>query len=393
VIVVGGVYRERCVDQNIDAIFGSGGRSATALASTGTPVELHTFVPEDQRQIISDALEPAGITIVSTVSPELLQFRYLHSLSKPSISPWPVPSAFHEVQANGQNALVFGFLEGGATVTASRAVVDPQGAPPSIVLGRVNAASKALILNAQELQASTKGELEEVGAAALSAEFALKVIVVKDGPIGARVYENGILTGRVPPYRTSRVYKIGSGDMFSAGFFYAWIQLGMSPLAAADYASRSAARYCETRSPRLLAPENLTDMTPLVGSPCGSVYIASPFFTLGDLWLVEEAADALARVGTRPFSPFHEIGVGPDQKVALADLEALKKSSAVLAIVSGADPGTLFEVGFATSIGIPVVALAQNVSPSDGTMLAGTGALLTNDFATAVYFASWATRR
>jgi nucleoside 2-deoxyribosyltransferase len=93
-----------------------------------------------------------------------------------------------------------------------------------------------------------------------------------------------------------------------------------------------------------------------------------------------------------PFSPFHEIGIGDAAAIATADLEALRNATAVLAIISGGDPGTLFEVGFAVSLGIPVVAISQNGRPADDTMLVGTGCLVTSDFTTGIYAAAWATR-
>jgi nucleoside 2-deoxyribosyltransferase len=62
----------------------------------------------------------------------------------------------------------------------------------------------------------------------------------------------------------------------------------------------------------------------------------------------------------------------------------------MLAILDGCDSGTLFEVGYAVKEGIPVIALAQNLRASDTTMLAGsTQCHIVNDFATAVYHATW----
>jgi len=60
-----------------------------------------------------------------------------------------------------------------------------------------------------------------------------------------------------------------------------------------------------------------------------------------------------------------------------------------LAVVNGLDAGTLFEIGYAKSLGKKVVAFAQNVNSSDLTMLIGTDCEITSDFSTAVYKASW----
>lgn len=53
------------------------------------------------------------------------------------------------------------------------------------------------------------------------------------------------------------------------------------------------------------------------------------------------------------------------------------------------DPGTVFEVGYAVKLGIPVVGLAQNVRPEDLKMMEGTGCAIHSDFASAVYRAIW----
>lgn len=392
-IVVGGVYQELCVDAGISDTFGSGGRAATALASQGGEVSLHTFVHCAAEAVVRDALEPAGIVLETLPAEAAVAFRYLHSLAKPTITPWPVPSAKAQIGVEGQSILLFGMIEGSAKVTGEVVVFDPQGSDPHhFVLSGSTATRLAVVLNVHELRRATNKDDEIDAAEHLTDEMHAEVLVVKAGAVGARVYVGGKLIGTVPPYRTERVYKIGSGDMFSAAFFYGWAKLGLDPLEAADYGSRSAARYCNTRSPTLLVPSALEAMQPLDGVPVGSIYIASPFFSLGDLWLVEETARAIEEVGGKPFSPFHEIGMGSPKHVAVADLEALKASSAVLAIASGSDPGTMFEVGYAVSIGVPVVVLAQNDRPADMTMPVGVGCAVTDDFATAVYLASWATR-
>ncbi|MBJ7486515.1 PfkB family carbohydrate kinase [Brevundimonas sp.] len=392
-VVVGGVYQEICVDAGVDEIFGSAGRAAIALASQGEPVVLHTYLFAGDAEAAGLALEPGGVTIRNVDRAERITFRYLHSLAKPTVSPWPVTQEALGLEVQAEQILIFGMLEGRAKVEADLVVFDPQGSDPKIFLGSDNKIGRlALVLNSHELRRLSDGGDELQSVQALSASTGAEIVIVKAGAIGARIYSHSTLQGSVPPYRTDRVYKIGSGDMFSAAFFQGWAKLGLGALEAADYASRSTARYCDTRSPSLLAPDKLSYLQPLTGEPQGQVYIASPFFSLADLWLVEEAARALWEVGSKPFSPFHEIGLGKPHSVAAADLEALKNSTAVLAIASGGDPGTLFEIGYAVSLGIPVVALSQNGRPADMTMLEGTGCQVSNDFASAIYQASWATR-
>ena len=42
----------------------------------------------------------------------------------------------------------------------------------------------------------------------------------------------------------------------------------------------------------------------------GKVYLAGPFFSMGQRWLVDEARRCLGELGMDVFSPFHDIGPG-----------------------------------------------------------------------------------
>lgn len=388
-IVVGGVYRERCVTPNVYEIFGSGGRAAAAIASAGGPVELHFYCPDDDRESVSASLEGAGVRLAPTSSPSSISFRYLHPLARPIFEPAHIVQSV-PINVAGDKVLRFGMMEGDAIVDAEMAVYDPQSPSPVSFTANGSAAKRlALILNAAEVSATLPGRTESEAVAHLVASDGACVVVVKDGAVGARVYEGNHLS-LVPPYKTSSVYKIGSGDMFSAGFAHAWMNLGMSAAAAADYASKSAAHYVQTRRTALMSPAELSSLAPVQWSADRQIYIAAPFFTTSDLWLVEEIWRSLTNVGAMPFSPYHDIGLGEPSVVAPADLRAIEHSSAILAVVSYGDPGTLFEVGYAVAKGIPVIALCENQRPPDLTMLVGTGCEVVSDLTTAVYRAAWA---
>lgn len=113
------------------------------------------------------------------------------------------------------------------------------------------------------------------------------------------------------------------------------------------------------------------------------------FFTTNELWLVDEARFALREMGFKVFSPIHEIGEGPPDIVAPADIFALENCKLVFALLNGLDPGTLFEVGYARALGIPVVGLAEAVDERPLTMLLGSGCAISDDFATSIYSACW----
>ena len=92
------------------------------------------------------------------------------------------------------------------------------------------------------------------------------------------------------------------------------------------------------------------------------------------------------------FSPLHDVGMGRAHDVAPKDIEGLKVSRAVLALVDGLDAGTLFEIGYARSLGRPVVVLAQSTPEEPLKMLTGTSCEVVADFVTALYRAAWAAR-
>ena len=121
----------------------------------------------------------------------------------------------------------------------------------------------------------------------------------------------------------------------------------------------------------------------------GREYLASPFFTLGQRWLIDETRRCLLELGLDVFSPVHEVGPGPAEVIAPADLVGLDESDVAFAILDGTDSGTLFEVGHARAKGKPVYALAQTVSEEDLKMVVGSGCHVFDDFVTALHHLAW----
>ena len=99
----------------------------------------------------------------------------------------------------------------------------------------------AIVLNAKEVLSLGGDESECASIRNIQAIDNPDVILVKAGTQGCRVYEFGKLVDTISPYMTEKVYKIGSGDVFSAAFFYHWAEKGESALDAANAASRCTA--------------------------------------------------------------------------------------------------------------------------------------------------------
>jgi nucleoside 2-deoxyribosyltransferase len=391
--VVGGVYLERCIQPLWNAIFGSAGRAMQAVAPhVPAPVRLVTYVDEQSRPAVQSMVQMSGGMLEAYPCARTLSFDYLHPLATPTITP-PVGQI---VQANpirvvGDVVLRYGMLEGEAIVDAKVAIYDPQSAFGAVRFGENGSKAKrlAVVLNQAEAIAMTGLENPTDAAHQLLAEEGTEVVVLKRGASGVLVMTGEGRT-QVPLYRTERVWKVGSGDVFSSTFAALWGVNDMDPVEAADCASRATAYYCQTRSLPVPTADALKALpyTP-VQPGAGKVYLASPFFDIGQRWVVEEARALLLDMGAAVFSPVHEVGPGPAEIVAPEDLAGLDGCDVVFAVLNGLDPGTIFEVGYAVKRGMPVVALAQNEKEEDLKMLKGSGCEVVDDFASALYRTIW----
>lgn len=391
ITVAGGVYAEQCVEPFWDDVYGSAGRAAAAV-SAAVPVELHTYRAQPLADGIENLARVYGINVRGPEVPKDISFSYMHSLAVPRIVPRPdAIDRQPAISVDGEIVLRFGMLEGEAIVRARRAVYDPQSAfgPASFHANGSSADALALILNRSEARQLT-GETDPARAVQRLLEIEnAAVVILKMGGHGAMVATpDGI--AQVPAYRSERVFKIGSGDVFSGAFALFWGHEARAPAEAADLASRAVSYYCGSRALPLPSAQDLLalELEPVTPGD-GLVYLASPFFDLGQRWMVEEARSLLREMGVRLFSPLHDVGPGPGSVVALQDLAGLDASNAVLAILNGADVGTVFEVGYAVAKGLPVVALAQNMRAEDLKMIEGSGCTVVEDLVSALYHVVW----
>ena len=296
-LIGGGVYVETCVTPAQIALFGSGGRAAMVIAGLGSEVVLHTFQPEALWDDVEANFNPAGVQVVAHPSPHRLCFEYLHPMSRPRMTPLPRgrPSS---VPIEGEQVLRFGCLEGDFRVTASRCVYDPQSAsdPAPFHANGSTAESLAMILNANELRRMTGTDDLSLAALDVTRNEAISVLVVKDGWAGAYVFESSGSPRHVPAYPTDRVYKIGSGDVFSATFAHEWMSNGTDAAEAADLASRRTAQYVET--PVFPLPLEVYPRPPWRNETGGRrVLFACENRTSSQRWVCEEAVRGLRDLG------------------------------------------------------------------------------------------------
>ncbi len=397
VAVAGGTYRERCLRPHWAEIYGSGGRAASALASIGVRVTFHSYLDPIATDVLTARSALEGFTVVPTATPATVCFDYDHGLATPRITGVPVARPA-PLSVTAERVLRFGMLDGDAVVHAREAVYDPQDAlaPVSFHANGSTAERLAIVLNGHEARlllgsSETRAETLAIGVAAASGA---DVVVIKQGAQGACVVERGRVT-QIPAYASQRVWKIGSGDAFAAYFAYGWMVRRLDAAASADLASRATAYYCETRgfatedSLQRFAPPAVAPSHRFIEGRQPMVYLAGPFFTLAQLWLVEQARHDLRAAGMTVFSPYHDVGHGSADDVAPKDFAALRQADLVYAIGDGIDAGTIFEVGYARALDKPVVIYVEHEMAEDLKMMEGSACVIENDYVTSIYRALW----
>lgn len=390
--VVGGVYVELCMQPMWNQLLGSAGRAARAISTTGARVALHTYVDTPNHRTLDTLTKSWNVALTASPIAQTTAFHYVHPLSVPTIVPAPyVAPLAPALKVAGDVVLRFGILEGDAVVSGDRVVYDPQSAfnPALFTENGSTASALAVVGNANEVRRLSGTTDLIVGAREIMKRDRAEVVVIKRGGKGALVV-TASSSVEVPAYRGSSVFSIGSGDVFAAAFARFWGVEEMDATEAADLASRTTARYCESRDPLIPDAQTLrADWSETIVATRGKVYLASPFFTIAHRWLVEEARTHLQEMDLDVFSPLHDVGVGTAAEVAPKDLAAFSECDRVLALVDGADPGTIFEVGYARARGLPVIALAETLSEENLKMIEGSGCVVVDDFATALYYTAW----
>ncbi|HCF4373730.1 PfkB family carbohydrate kinase [Pseudomonas aeruginosa] len=397
ITIVGGVYRERCMRPAWDDVYGSAGRAATAIARFGGQAELHACVDSDTQIVVDARAAVEGFRFNATAAQAGVTFEYVHGLANPDIRRGSQTKS--ELHVDAEKVLRFGMIDGTAVVRADYAVFDPQNAdgPESFKANGSQAKHLALVLNRHEanrLAPASSDRSPEKLAIALAVQEGAEVVVIKMGPLGALVYDKGTIS-TVPAYRTERVWKIGSGDTFAAHFALGWMGKGLAAHQAASTASIATAFYCQNQGfpdPALLAgfnPQPLQPSSRYLAGYVPKVYLAGPFFTLAELWLVGQARRDLLAMGLNVFSPYHDVGLGTAEDVVEKDLEGVRNCDALFAIGDGLDSGTIFEVGYARALSKPVVFYAENESSEDKKMIEGSDCRITDDYVTAIYQTAW----
>ncbi|MFB6328524.1 PfkB family carbohydrate kinase [Pantoea deleyi] len=374
--IVGGLYRELCDIPFWDSTMGSGGRAAMASINLSPGSEFYTYAsPADNAAIL--ALQSRGV-ITNTVSRHSsIVFAYFHPLSYPHVEPpRETLSRLPALQVKGEAVLRFGFLEGDAIVTADRAVYDPQTwrNPQPFSANGSTAGELALVLNELELREAAGIVNLDHAALHLINEASAQVVIVKKGACGATIYDAEGNVSHVPAYRSNKIFKIGTGDIFSTVFAVYWAERKMPAIQAADLASRSVSLYCETRKFEF-DPLSLSQRVPVAARVGARICIEGGTESIGQRYTLEEARFALRELGMEVICPENE------QEVGVLNVDA------TLVINDDLSPQALIRIRKCQVEGKPVVVLHEQ---SNTTISLTKDIEATDDFASAIYLAAWA---
>ncbi|KTW06587.1 PfkB family carbohydrate kinase, partial [Sphingomonas sanguinis] len=274
----------------------------------------------------------------------------------------------------GGVGLRVGFVEGEAVVSAGRAVYDPQGwrGPRDFAENGSTAGELALVLNEAELEAmGGAGQVDDAARDLIRSGRATSVIV-KRGFRGAVVVDSALRLHYVPAFRSERVFKIGTGDVFSASFAHHWGVERRAPEAAARAASLSVAQYASFGSFDV-APSS-SEPPEVGGRPLGQVVVIGATDAIGSRYVLEEAVFRL-----------RELGV--DALASSPSLDA-KNAAATLILADGMTAQAVAESLDAACSGSPVVVLRESATAAALPM--GAALDVTDDFTTALYRVAWA---
>ncbi|RYZ86871.1 MAG: nucleoside 2-deoxyribosyltransferase [Proteobacteria bacterium] len=396
-IVVGGTYQEVCLEPYWDNVYGSGLRACEAILTLNPEVEInfHTFCDEGTvKRLESTRGVFSRFNYSFAPIPKTVRFYYDHPLREPLIFPRLdiINSDQNQLCVDGNDILYYGFIEGSAIVNGQRIVYDPQSPSNPKLFSQTGSKADQLVyvINMGEARIlSGVSNIEDIIAFFFHKENA-HLLVLKMGAQGALVADRLGSREVIPVYKTSQVWNIGSGDVFAGIFAHYWF-LSNDAVESARKASWYTAFYCNSKTFSDKPVNSDPQITPLIiqKRPRGTIYLAGPFFTYAERWLVDQVRNAFLSFGLKVFSPWHDVGYGIASEVVKKDLNALDGAAIVFAVLDGLDSGTLFEIGYAIKSEIPVVGYVENESSESVKMLEGTDCILERDLTTAVYKCFW----
>jgi len=391
--VIGGTYREIDFDDVSMEIFGSGFRCTKFLLENKNRVNFITSGNSETKQFLTENQKVyPQLSFECHEYDKLITFEYGFSLDEPSIFPSLLNiSKTEEWKFRGGDVIAFGMVESEYGIECQRAVYDPQTSikPKRFCeIGRTEELVYIINRNEAYSLASSK-DIEKIKMYFFKEEN-VKAFIIKDGPYGATLYtesEEFI----IPCYVTENVFKIGSGDIFTGSFGFYWMSKKLSLKESAFLAAKSTALYCDKKAyvdytNDFKFPYQEFKATNLSNK---QVYLASPFFALSELILVDKIRKALLSFGVKVFSPFHDIGLGEEEAIAKKDIEGINNSEVIFMVLDNLDSGTLIESGFSMASGKTIIGYHRTCDEKKLLMLKPGDFKTYNNLTTALYHTIW----
>lgn len=391
--VIGGTYREIDYDDISIEIYGSGFRATKFLLENDCSVDFKTVGNNDIIVYLKENEKVYnGFTFECKESDEIITFKYSFSLDLPTIFPHLLNIKKTELLSiNSENIVAFGMLEADFILSGNKVVYDPQTPIKPKKFSEFGKAEELIyIVNKNEAESIASSEdIEEIKNYFFNSEQAT-AFIIKNGPFGAILYLKDKEV-KIPSYITNNVNKIGSGDIFTASFGFYWMTKNLSLEDSAIYASRSTAIYCDKKvyvDTSILDVFNYPEFNNQTFSE-KQVYLASPFFSIAELILIDKIRFAFLSFGIKVFSPFHDIGLGEDTIIAKKDLEGIENSDIIFCVLDNFDTGTLIESGYSLAKGKKIIGYHRTCDDNQLLMLKPANIHFYQHLTTAIYQTIW----
>lgn len=393
ITVIGGTYREINYDDVSMDIFGSGFRSAKFLLENKCAVDFFTsgndetsgFLKENQKVYKDFNFECIEYN-------ELITFKYGFALDQPTIYPSLLNiSKTEKIQIQGENVIAYGMLETDLKIKGKKVIYDPQTPINPTKFSEIGEADELIyVVNLNEAQSlASTVNTEDIKKYFFESEK-VKAFIIKNGPYGATLfYDNEKIV--IPSYITDTVSKIGSGDIFTTSFGYYWMIKKLSLKESAINASKSTAFYCDKKVYIDCTKVTKFGYNKFVHKTLSQkqVYLASPFFSISELILIDKIRTAFLEFGVKVFSPFHDIGLGDNITIAKKDIEGIKNSDIIFCVFDNLDSGTLIESGYALANGKKIIGYHRTCDENKLLMLKPGDFEIYKDLTTAIYHTIW----
>jgi hypothetical protein len=391
--VIGGTYREIDYDDISMDIYGSGYRCCKFLLENKCFVNYYTSGNHEVEKYLKEIKKVYNdFDFQLTKSEYLITFKYSFALDTPSIFPNILNiKKTEKIKIAGENVICFGMLETEFNIKGNKVIYDPQTSLNPKKYSEIGIAEELIyIVNMNEAKSiSLQNNVEEIKKFFFNTENAF-ALIIKNGPYGAKLYLKNNDEFEIPSFITENVNKIGSGDIFTSSFGYYWMNKNLPLEECAILASKVTSLYCDKKvyidvkdfEYNFIEFQNNNYKEK-------QVYLAAPFFSIAELILIDKIRNAFLEFGVKVFSPFHDIGLGDEETIAIKDLKGIKDSDIIFCVFDNLDSGTLIESGFSLAMNKKIIGYHRTCEDSKLLMLKPGNSKIFKNLTTAIYHTIW----